>query len=88
MANCNFIIPFTVPSDIVLARIKEEVEKNKGTFNGNGIEGVFTISIIGTLSGNYTIYGQELHICITSKPIFISCGQIENFLKSQIEAAA
>jgi len=88
MASCNFIIPFNAPADVVLARIKEEVEKNKGTFNGNGIEGVFTISIIGTLSGNYTVYGQELHISIISKPIFISCGQIENFLKSQIEAVA
>ncbi len=88
MASCNFIIPFTAPASVILSCIQEEVEKNKGTFNGNDTEGSFTINIFGSLTGSYTIRGQELHISITSKPLFISCGQIESFLRKQIESVS
>ncbi len=88
MASCNFIIPFTAPPQVILSRVKEEVEKNKGSFSGNDTEGGFTINIFGSLTGNYYIRGQELHINITSKPLFISCGQIEGFLRKQIESVS
>lgn len=83
MADCNFSISFSQdPSDLV-NKAKAAIEKQGGVFNGDATSGSFRVKIMGTLSGSYTITENQMNINIDAKPIFISCGQIESFMKAQ-----
>ena len=46
--------------------------------------GNFEVSVMGTIQGSYHVMDNELEIDITSKPMFVGCGMIENFLKSKL----
>ena len=65
-------------------RAKSAVEKQGGSFSGDATGGNFSIQVFGTISGSYTVTGQELNIVIEDKPMMIPCAAIENALKSQI----
>jgi len=84
MAKCNFIIPFSGTAEDIYQKAKAAVQKQGGSFQGTANSGQFSLQVFGTISGNYTISGQELHIAIEDKPMMIPCGVIENALKSQI----
>ena len=84
MSKCNFSISFTGTPDEVYQKAKDAVEKQGGTFNGDSKSGNFSISVFGTISGNYSVSGNQLDIVIEDKLIMIPCAAIENVLKSQI----
>jgi hypothetical protein len=84
MSKCNFSIPFTGTAEEVFKKAKAAVEKQGGTFNGDSNSGSFSISVFGTISGNYSVSGNQLNITIGDKPMMIPCAAIENVLKSQI----
>ncbi|MGN6164623.1 MAG: hypothetical protein ACTHOF_08790 [Flavisolibacter sp.] len=84
MAICNFSIDFTGSAQDVFNRAKAAVEKQGGSFNGDSNSGNFAINVFGTISGTYTISGQQLQISIEEKPMMIPCGAIESALKGQI----
>lgn len=85
MADCNFSIPFEGPASAIVAKIQAEIQKQGGTFDGNDSSGSFSVSVLGsTISGTYTISGQNINVIINDKPFFIGCSQIENFLKGHI----
>lgn len=85
MADCNFSINFSGSATDIVNRIKSEIEKQGGNFDGNESSGSFSVKVFGsTIAGSYTVTGMQINVNITSKPIFISCGQVESFLKSQI----
>lgn len=81
---CNFKIPFSGSAQQVLNMAKSAVESQGGNFNGDESSGDFQVSVMGTIKGSYTVMGNELAISIDSKPMFVSCGMIESFLKSRI----
>ncbi len=81
---CKFKIPFSGSSEQILNRAKTAVEGQGGTFSGDETCGEFEVSVMGTIRGSYTVMGNELEIEITSKPMFVSCGMIEGFLKSKL----
>jgi hypothetical protein len=81
---CTFKIPFTGNAQHVLNRARTAVEGQGGTFNGSETSGEFQVSVMGTIKGSYTVMGNELEIVIDSKPLFVSCGMIESFLKSKL----
>jgi len=81
---CKFKIPFTGSSEQILNRAQTAVEGQGGTFSGDESYGEFEVSVMGTIKGCYTVMGNELDIDITSKPMFVSCGMIEGFLKSKL----
>lgn len=75
---------FMEPAGALVDKIKSAIQGQGGTFNGTVDNGIFQVSILlGSLSGSYTITGQQIDISIDSKPIFVSCNQIESFLKSK-----
>jgi|SRR5215203_5655785 len=84
MAKCNFSISFSGSPEEVLNKAKTAVEKQGGSFAGNADGGNFSINVFGTISGSYTVSGNQLNIVIEDKPMMIPCGAIENVLKNQI----
>jgi hypothetical protein len=84
MSKCNFSIPFSGSADEVYNKAKAAVEKQGGSFNGDAGSGSFSINVFGTISGSYSVSGNQLNIIIEDKPMMIPCGAIENVLKSQI----
>ena len=82
--SCKFKIPFSGSTQQVLNRARTTVEGQGGTFSGDESSGNFEVSVMGTIKGSYTVLGNELDIVIDSKPLFVSCGMIEGFLKSKI----
>jgi hypothetical protein len=82
---CEFSIPFTGDPMPVLDKVKSGIEKNSGSFTGDAQAGQFSIKVFGsTIAGSYTISGQNLQLVITGKPVFISCSQMESYLKSAV----
>lgn len=86
MSTCNFSITYMEPAATLVGKIRSAIEGQGGTFNGDVNTGIFKVSILGSLSGSYTISGQMININIDSKPIFVSCNQIESFLKNKLTA--
>ena len=84
MSKCNFAIPFSGSAAEMLNRAQTAVEQQGGRFSGDAAAGHFSLQVFGTISGRYTVAGQELHIVIEEKPMMIPCGVIENALKKQI----
>lgn len=84
--GCRFKIPYSGSTQQVLNRARTAVEGQGGTFSGNETSGDFEVSVMGTIRGSYTVIGNELDITIDSKPMFVGCGMIENFLKSKLGA--
>lgn len=84
MAKCNFSIPFSGSAQNVYSKAKNAVETQGGSFNGDAASGNFSINVFGTISGSYTVSGNQLNIVIEDKPMMIPCSAIENVLKSQI----
>ena len=82
--SCKFKIPFTGSAEQVLNKTKTAVEGQGGIFNGDENSGVFEVSVMGTIKGTYALAGNEIDISIDSKPMFVSCGMIEGFLKSKL----
>ena len=84
MSKCNFSIGFSGSADQVYQKAKSAVEKQGGSFSGDSSAGSFTINVFGTISGTYTVSGQQLLISVEEKPMMIPCSAIENVLKGQI----
>jgi len=82
--SCKFSIPISGSAEEMLAKAKKAVESQGGEFNGDTSSGTFHVKVMGTIEGSYTVAGNELLINIANKPMFIPCGTIEGFLKSQL----
>ena len=82
---CNFSITFPGAASRILEKAKSAIEGQGGNFAGDLSSGNFSVQILGSISGSYTITGQVININIDSKPLFISCGQIESFMKNQFQ---
>jgi len=81
---CKFKIPFSGSLQQSLGKARSAVEGQGGSFTGDETSGNFEVSVMGTIKGSYTVMGNELDISIDSKPMFVSCGMIEGFLKSKL----
>lgn len=81
---CEISIPIAASATDLFVKVKEAIEKNGGTINGDEFSGSFQIKIMGTIAGSYTTNGDTMNIIVENKPLFISCGQIESFLLSRL----
>ena len=79
MSKCNISIPYSGPADMVVEKARKEVQRY-GFFQGDSSHGNFEIKVLGTINGSYTISGQMMNIMIDTKPIFLSCNKIEQFM--------
>ena len=85
MSSCTFSVPFTKNASDILSKAKQTVEGQGGTFTGNEQSGNFNVSVFGnTITGAYTVNGQNLDIVITDKPFMVPCSMIESYLKGQL----
>ena len=82
---CNFSISFPGPAEKLLEKAKAAIEGQGGNFSGDLASGSFNVQVLGSISGSYNITGQVMNINISSKPLFISCNQIESFMKSHFQ---
>ncbi|MGV3528468.1 MAG: hypothetical protein ACO1OO_06220 [Flavisolibacter sp.] len=82
---CSFSIALTGSADATLNRARAAVESQGGQFAGDTNSGNFNVVVFGnTIAGNYVLNGEALQITITEKPMLVSCGMIESYLKGQI----
>ena len=81
---CKFKLPFTGSLQQSLEKARAAVEGQGGNFTGDETSGNFEVTVMGSIKGSYTVMGNELDINIDSKPMFVSCGMIEGFLKSKL----
>jgi hypothetical protein len=85
MADCNFSIGFPGTAADIISKVQSQIQKQGGNFNGDPSAGSFSVQVFGsTIAGSYTISGSTINVAIDSKPFFVGCGQIEDFLKSYI----
>ncbi|GAC1586176.1 MAG: hypothetical protein NVS3B19_04490 [Ginsengibacter sp.] len=83
--SCSFSIPFSGNAEEIFNKAKTAVAGQGGTFEGDTNGGNFNVSVFGnTISGSYTVSGQNMEINITEKPFLIPCSTIEGFLKNKI----
>jgi hypothetical protein len=89
MAQCNFSIPFTIPSTEVVDRARHAITSAGGNFQGDLNGGMFDVSTpLGIIRGSYTIQSSVIHVAILSKPFLVSCGMIEKQLRGYFETMA
>lgn len=83
MRSCDpFDLP--VPGDLkgTLLRVQAQIVGEGGEFAGDEFAGRFSgKSPLGPIEGRYTIQGESIRITITSKPMFVPCGTIEERIR-------
>jgi hypothetical protein len=85
MAQCNFSIDFTGPSETLIGKASSAITGAGGTFRGDSEGGDFSVSTpLGKIAGAYTISSQTIGFTITDKPFLLSCGMIEDQLRKYI----
>ena len=85
MAACNFTISFAGSATDLVQNINTKVTGQGGVFTGDDSAGSFSVSFLGSsVSGSYSISGQQMAIVIDRKPFLISCGQIQNYLQGNL----
>jgi hypothetical protein len=84
MSTCSFTIPFSGVPETVINKAKTAIQSQGGIFNGDHVSGRFNVQVLGSISGSYNINGNEMNIIIDSKPMLISCKQIESFMSNQL----
>lgn len=85
MSVCNFKVTFKGSAQEIFEKTKSTVESQEGTFEGDISGGKFNVSLMSnTIAGHYTVEGNELHITIDTKPLFLPCNAIQSFLSSKL----
>ena len=84
MSKCSFSIPFSGSAEDIFNKAQSAVQKQGGSFEGDATGGSFSISVFGTITGSYSVSGQQLNIVIEDKPMMIPCSAIEAALKNQL----
>lgn len=86
MSECTFSVPFSGEAQAIFEKTKHAVEGQGGTFEGDATGGTFHVSVMSqTISGSYTVSGNELNFIITSKPVFLPCSAIQGYLASKLK---
>ena len=85
MSDCHINIPFSGSAEEILNKAKSAVESQGGTFTGDLNSGTFDVSLLSNrVAGSYKVDGNNLHLHITDKPLFVPCNAIESFLASKL----
>lgn len=79
------MIPLAASAEDTLSRARSLMQNQGGTFEGDTSAGNFQVSVFGsTITGSYTVVGQDMTILIEDKPFLIPCSTIESFLRNQL----
>ena len=83
--SCKFVINPTQNIDQVFQQAMDEIKNFGGEFNGNINGGNFNVKALGgAFIGNFKRSGKAIEWEIVSKPFFIPCSVIENFLSGHL----
>ena len=84
--KCLIKIPYSVDVRKLYELGLDEAIATGGRLDGNEQKGTFSIPILGgVFEGTYNVNNKWIEVQLFKKPIFIPCGVIESFLKSQIK---
>jgi hypothetical protein len=83
MSQCNFTLRFTGSAADTIQKVRSEIQKQNGNFDGDETSGAFDVKVLGSpIKGSYQVAGSEIGVSIEQKPIFISCDQIRSFMQN------
>ena len=78
MKSCNFSVDYAGDWEILFSRAKSDGKRVNATISGNSLAGEFKVSILGSVyKGDYRRNGTNIHINISQKPFYMSCGTIK-----------
>ena len=80
MPKCNFLLAFKGEAADIEKKLKAEIEAYNGTLDTTAKSISIKIPVVGALTGSYDFEGQQIRIIIDSKPMLLSCDQIEKQL--------
>ena len=87
MGKCSITIELNADAGQIVKKAQEAISAVGGTFTGDAEQGSFELSTpIGLVKGAYTIQEMIISIRIHSKPLFLSCGRIEEELRHYLAA--
>jgi len=85
MAKCTLSIGFSGSKQELVSNAENAIKQIGGQFSGNDDMGVFRLpTIIGEVTGNYSLKESAILIEITKKPLMLSCGKIESELRKYL----
>jgi hypothetical protein len=87
MASCNpFGVNFSGSAQDLFNKISILIHQHGGAISGGPSGGVFSVPVpvFGTVAGTFSISGQTCTIHVTQRSLFLACGVIESFIKSNI----
>ncbi len=84
--SCKFNINYPHPKEEAIRRLREGVEDNGGTFEGDTTNGHFRVGTpIGSFEVEYTIENDTITIDVLKKPLLVSCKRIKKEIEKYIE---
>ena len=86
MAKCDFLLDFNGPAADLEKKLKNEIEAYGGNVDAAAKTINLKIPVVGTISGSYNFLDGKIHVVIDSKPMLLSCDQIQNQLKSFLKS--
>jgi hypothetical protein len=82
---CNFTIDTHSSGSELVSSVRNKVESQGGSFNGDAAAGNFDVPLLGSrISGSYQIFGKQMTVDISDKPFFITCNQIRTFIEGNL----
>jgi len=82
---CNFNLNIHSTAAELVQNMQSKIAGQGGTFTGDENSGTFSVSLMGsTISGSYSINGQQMAVNIDHKPFFLGCGQIQSYLEGNL----
>jgi hypothetical protein len=89
MSQNHLIFQLKQPAAEILSEIQEFTEKYGGKIQGDEKSGHVAIDfILGSITGNYTIEGEQLHLHITKKPFLVGYETIRSTIKEYVTGLA
>jgi hypothetical protein len=89
MGQCQLTFQIQVPTTELLSQIQKLAQEYDGQFQGDEKSGHVALHfILGSIEGEYTIEGTELHLNITKKPFLVGCGTISSTIMEHVTALA
>jgi len=77
MSKCNFLLDFKGQPGDIEKKLKTEIEAYNGTLDTAAKSISIKIPVVGTIAGSYAFEAQQIRIIIDTKPMLLSCDQIE-----------
>lgn len=83
MASCDaFGVNFSGSAQDFFAHVSDLLHQHGGTISGGPSGGTFSVPMAA--QGDFSIAGQTCTIHVTDHPFYISCGGIEDYVRSHV----